>query len=438
EEFQITSEGKYSHPSWSPDGNKIAYTANQGEDNSIWISKLKLTRFEGELITSEANARDAIDYAANELGDVRDKVSEFDSKGGITDEMSRNIGRLLEDSLHILGKAETSYAMGEYGGAIEYSSIVLRNINSIYNILDPEIEFPGTSPPTSGQLQEKAKRELLEIESRRLDVIGLYGRALNEGIDVTAQEEDFQRANEMVARAREDYKEGNYRQVLMTAEVARDVLAHVEISLAEDLGLVQEAMVVEPDWKPIGAFLVAISVILLAAALFSKRVGLKAPRKPEPNTGDIDVQLDFPEDLAYQGVGARIYARVVNKGEEPLDDVAISAKFPDALDVGEDTINFGFLPPNDIVQGHWSFKPKMVGTFTIFEPTLTFKDKSGKKKALQLDSLRVEVKEEKEVKKTPVERAKRRRKALVSPWCPECNKYKGREPECPHCGYKEE
>ncbi len=34
-------------------------------------------------------------------------------------------------------------------------------------------------------------------------------------------------------------------------------------------------------------------------------------------------------------------------------------------------------------------------------------------------------------------KSKDRRKGLFSPWCPECNKYKGRYPQCPHCGFNE-
>ncbi|MEE9611407.1 MAG: zinc-ribbon domain-containing protein [Desulfatiglandales bacterium] len=33
--------------------------------------------------------------------------------------------------------------------------------------------------------------------------------------------------------------------------------------------------------------------------------------------------------------------------------------------------------------------------------------------------------------------SKRPGKALFSPWCPECNKYKGKTPQCPHCNYNE-
>jgi|GEM_PF-3988813 len=35
-------------------------------------------------------------------------------------------------------------------------------------------------------------------------------------------------------------------------------------------------------------------------------------------------------------------------------------------------------------------------------------------------------------------KSKRSGKTLFSPWCPECKKYKGRYPQCPHCGYSED
>ncbi|MEE9610608.1 MAG: hypothetical protein V3W19_05115 [Desulfatiglandales bacterium] len=153
-------------------------------------------------------------------------------------------------------------------------------------------------------------------------------------------------------------------------------------------------------------------------------------------TIDVDAVLDFPSDLAYVSEEARIFARVENKSDVAIEDATIQARFPDALGVKNDVVHIGFLSPRDVAQGYWAARPVMAGNFAVYKPKLIFRDEKGGEHERELDSLRINVKEA--IKsKTTVERTKRGRKALISPWCPECNKYKGREPECPHCGYNE-
>ncbi|MEE9595020.1 MAG: hypothetical protein V3V92_06435, partial [Candidatus Hydrothermarchaeales archaeon] len=94
----------------------------------------------------------------------------------------------------------------------------------------------------------------------------------------------------------------------------------------------------------------------------------------EPETS---VELDFPEDLAYKGQEARVYARIENKGKAPVRDIRIGATFTDILGVDRDAITINFLAPGNVAQKYWSINPTDVGVYTIYRPTLTYKDEKG-------------------------------------------------------------
>lgn len=166
--------------------------------------------------------------------------------------------------------------------------------------------------------------------------------------------------------------------------------------------------------------------------------GGKKVIEPEPTAPQVTVELDFPEDLAYVGKEARVYARVKNEMGGPIKDTVLSATFPDALNAAGEELKIGFLAPQNVIQEFWTIQPKRPGRFTVYKPVLTYKDETGDEQKQELESIDVEVKEAPKEKAKALKAVKRSSKALFSPWCAKCDKYKGRQAECPHCGAKEE
>ncbi|MEE9610607.1 MAG: hypothetical protein V3W19_05110 [Desulfatiglandales bacterium] len=198
----------------------------------------------------------------------------------------------------------------------------------------------------------------------------------------------------------------------------------------------------------IGVFLLLFLLSILIPISRKKEKPSVDVTKPKPEPGpiseppvektpEVDVEINFPTEFTYVGEKARIYAKVDNKGDSKIKDVKLSAQFPKLLNVSNAIIEFYDIFPKDSMTKFWEINPDNPGRMSIYKPTLLYTDMKGKKNSRELDTLQVQVKETSEKKGKRGRITKRSRKALLSPWCPECNKYKGREPECPHCGYTE-
>jgi|GEM_PF-4009706 len=155
---------------------------------------------------------------------------------------------------------------------------------------------------------------------------------------------------------------------------------------------------------------------------------------------DLEIEFNTPNNDILVGKKARIYVKFKNNTDYPLNSINLSCKLSDTLGSKSNTINMNFLGPHDEVQEYWEIQPKKAGTFTIFKPQLKYEDIESEF-LIVLDSFKIKVveapKSVTKVKKL-TQKTKGSKKPLYSPWCPECQKYKGRQAECPHCGNKEE
>ena len=151
---------------------------------------------------------------------------------------------------------------------------------------------------------------------------------------------------------------------------------------------------------------------------------------------DVTAEINIPEAV-YVGEESKIFVRVSNGSVSAINNTRLTANFPHVLNVESEELNVGFVPPGDSYTLSWNIHPKGSGTVTVYAPKLIFTDGNGKSLEKSLKSVRIKVEEykAKESKKTVTKRSS---KQLFSPWCPNCQKYKGRQRECPHCGANEE
>jgi hypothetical protein len=143
------------------------------------------------------------------------------------------------------------------------------------------------------------------------------------------------------------------------------------------------------------------SVMLFGSGIY---LNLKEKQKLKKNKKTVDVSNATPmskESLAQfirivpsqqvsVGGKATIDVWVKNFSQQPYDNFAVKAKFPNTVDIKDLSLFFDTIPAGQAAKQSWTFVPKAQGWLGIEEPTIVF-EYLGAKYAGTLDTVWVSV-----------------------------------------------
>ena len=113
---------------------------------------------------------------------------------------------------------------------------------------------------------------------------------------------------------------------------------------------------------------------------------------PSPEEPEIVLETTHDQE-ARVNEESKIPVVVVNKSNQTIDDVELSAEFSNKLGVKNNKIQIGRLLSGDAAEEHWVIKPTAKGVFNI-KPTLSCRDENQKLHTIEFKSIRITVEKE--------------------------------------------
>lgn len=150
----------------------------------------------------------------------------------------------------------------------------------------------------------------------------------------------------------------------------------------------------------------AVPISIFSVVLFGSGIYLNQKEKQKHKNGSRTVDTSnatpmpkeslvqfiriVPSQQVVAGGKTTIDVWVKNFSQQPYENFAVKARFPNTVDIKDIALFFGSIPAGQAVKQSWTFVPKMQGWLGLEEPTIVF-EYLGTKYAGTLDTVWVPV-----------------------------------------------